>query len=430
MNVLEYIKLAFQALKSNRLRSVLTMIGIIVGISSIVTIFTLGITIKDTVQNMIYYQSLNTFRVYMCGRPDVNPPRPEVADRIQYEWLPELSKEYPGEFKPSVSVFYDYANAGSVSGEQVVTDVYGVTDGFFQCNKKTITMGRELLQSDGERGKFTAVVADVFVEQYFGSGVNPLGKIIEISIKGTRLVRLTVVGVYKTDPYDFPGARSLTDKRTEIYIPYEVLAPIAGNLRSVFSAVEIVGNKDIDREVLKEHLNEFFEKKYITRKYYYAAINDIQKDAEATDKVVSLIIAIVAGIAAVSLVVAGIGVMNIMLVSISERTKEIGIRKALGATNRNVLVQFSLEAVTLCLIGGVLGILFGIVNCNVLAAAVDRFSSSLGEYSVYIAKVVTVPAFTTVLIAIGFSCIVGLGSGLYPATKAARMNPIDALRDE
>ena len=430
MNVLEYIRMAFQALRSNRMRSVLTMIGIIVGISSIVTIFTLGITIKDTVQNMIYYQSLNTFRVYMCGRPDVNPPRAEAADRIQYEWLQELSREYKDEFKPAVSVFYDYADSSNESGEKFTTNVYGVTEGFFQCNKKEITMGRELLQSDGERNKYTAVVADVFVRQYFGSGVNPLGKTVEINIKGSRIVKLTVVGVYKTNAYDFPGARSLLDKQTDIYIPYEVLESIAGNLRTVFSVVDIAGNKDIDREVLKEHLAEFFEKKYIARKYYYGEIDDIQKDAEATDKVVSMIIAVVAGIAAVSLIVAGIGVMNIMLVSISERTKEIGIRKALGATDGNVLLQFSLEAVSLCLIGGILGILFGIVNCNVLSKLVSRYSSSLGEYSKYIAKVVTIPSLATVLLAIGFACFVGICSGLYPATRAARMNPIDALRDE
>lgn len=110
---------------------------------------------------------------------------------------------------------------------------------------------------------------------------------------------------------------------------------------------------------------------------------------------------IVAGIAAFSLVVAGIGVMNIMLVSISERTREIGLRKSIGATHRNVLIQFALEAVMICLLGGLAGILFGMLNCHLIAYAVARFSSSLGKYSTYIAEVATVPNFFTVMIAIG-----------------------------
>ncbi len=145
------------------MRSVLTMIGIIVGISSIVTISTLGITIKDTVTNMVYYQSLNTFQVYMAGRPNSNPPLPELADRLQYDWLADLEKDYPGEFKPALNNFMDYVHAQTYTDETVTGALYAVTDGFFQCEKKVITEGRELLSSDSSRQKYTAVVADVFV---------------------------------------------------------------------------------------------------------------------------------------------------------------------------------------------------------------------------------------------------------------------------
>ena len=430
MSILEYLKLSLVSLRSNRMRSVLTMIGIIVGISSIVTISTLGITIKDTVTNMVYYQSLNTFQVYMAGRPNSNPPLPELADRLQYDWLADLEKDYPGEFKPALNNFMDYVHAQTYTDETVTGALYAVTDGFFQCEKKVITEGRELLSSDSSRQKYTAVVVDVFVQQYFDSSTNPLGKTIELELGDKRHVKFTVVGVYKTNPYEYPGASGLNDKETEIYIPYETAASVFGSIRRAFTHINFVGNKDIDRGTLIRHLTDFFEKKYIGRQYYYGMIYDLQADAAATEKVVSLIIVIVAGIAAFSLVVAGIGVMNIMLVSISERTKEIGLRKSIGATHRNVLIQFALEAVTICLLGGLAGILFGILNCHLIAYAVARFSSSLGEYSTYIAEVATVPNFFTVMIAIGFSCLVGLISGLYPAMKAARMNPIDALRTE
>lgn len=430
MGIFDYFKMAFLALKVNRLRSVLTMIGIVVGISAIVTISSLGSTIQETVQNMVYYQSLNTFCVYMAGRPDVNPPKPEVEDRIQYDWLVELQKKYPDEFKPAISDFFGYVSASTPENEVVIGNMYYITDGFLQCNKKKIIAGRDILSSDSEKKKTTAVVADVFVEQYFGDGVNPLGKTVQLTLEDKRVVDFTVVGVYETNDYDFPDARELLDKESDIYIPYETAELFGVSLKKYFSRVDIVGNKDKNRNELKQHLNDFFDMKYIGRKYYYGMLYDVQKDAEATERVVSLIIVIIVGIAAVSLIIAGIGVMNIMLVSISERTKEIGIRKSLGATDSNILTQFSLEALVLCLTGGFIGLLFGILNCNILAVAMDKYADSLGEFSSYIGKISTVPGAAAILTAIGFSTLVGVLSGIYPAFKAARMNPIDALREE
>lgn len=431
MNIIEYIKMSFFSLKQNRMRTILTMIGLIVGISSIVTISILGTTIKDTVQNMVFNQSINTFRVYMRVRPDViNLAKVTKADCIQYEWLSSLQKEYPGEFKSSVSEFYDYVSADTHSKIVVNSEVWGITEGFFECNKMTITEGREISTMDLEKKKYTAVVSDVFVEQYFKSGTNPLGKSIILKLENKRTMKFTVVGVYKTDPYDFPGISDIFEKITSIYIPYDTAMQLSNNIPDYLKYVHIVGSNDIDRETLRNRLNDFFEKKYINRSEWCAYIYDVQKDAEATEKVVSLIIIIVGAIAAVSLIVAGVGVMNIMLVSISERTSEIGIRKSLGANNNNILIQFSLEAIMICLMGGFTGIIFGTINCNIIAVLITKFSSSLGEYASYIGEVSKTPDFTTILIAISFSCFVGLLSGIYPAMKAAKINPIDALRKE
>ncbi len=430
MKLFEYIKMSFSALRQNRTRAVLTMIGIIVGISSIVTISTLGSTIKETVQNMAYKQSLNTFRVSVVPRPGVNVAMPEKADGIQYGWFSELQKEYPDEFRSSVLNFYDYASAGTCYNTSVDTEICAVTDGFFECNKINILSGRGIIPVDMQEKKYIAIVSDIFVKQYFKNGTNPLGKTITLVPGNKRSLKFTVVGVYETNPYDYPNTGSINDVLTDIYIPYDTGMQLSAKIKDNFGKVDIVGSRKYSRTELIGHLNKFFEKKYLSREFYHVRVYDVQQDAEATEKVVTMIVVVIGVIAAVSLFVAGIGVMNIMLVSISERTQEIGIRKALGAQNRNILLQFSVESVIICLIGGFFGLLFGTANCNIAAVSVNKFSSSLGEFAGYIGAVSRIPDIQTILIALIFSCVVGILSGIYPAMRAAKMNPIDALRHE
>lgn len=430
MSFFEYIKMAFSSLISSRTRSFLTMLGIIVGISSIVTIATLGISVKETVQNLIYYQSLNTFGVYSLRRKNADTSNASLRDRISIDMLNALEEQYPDEFKAAVS---DPIGSGMLinsQDEKVTVSVNAATDGYFQCNKMNVISGRELTAEDSVRKMGTAVVADVFVRQYFHDDSSPLGKKVHISLGNERSFDVTIVGVYKTNKYDFPADTPLAEIMTDLYIPYMTASMISDSTKLYFGMVNVVGNKDLDRSLLKQHLADFFEQKFAGNKYYHTDIYDVQEDAEATDKIVSIVILIVSAIGTISLIVGGIGVMNIMLVSVTERTKEIGIRKALGATNLNIRTQFVIEAVIICIIGGFFGVSAGIFNCSMVSVLADRYAASLGEYSRYLGRITVIPPFSTVVLAVGFSCIVGILSGMYPAVRASSMNPIEALRTD
>lgn len=430
MKAFEFLKMTFRAMSMSKTRLFLTMIGIIVGIGSIVTIKTLGSTIQETVQNMVYYQSLNTFAICVGRRENEHPPRITDQDRISLSALDSLMEQYPNAFTPASANQFISGTVLNQQNERIKFNLTAAMTGFFDCEKKKLLSGRKLTQQDNNQKKYTAMVADVFVKQYFKNGENPLGKTLHLKLDDDKSIEVVIVGTYETDQYDYEAGASLMEKQTTVLIPYRTAASFSPKVRTAFTIVNLLIDPQSDRADLLKTLNAFLTQLYAGNRNYYAYAYDIQKDAEETEKAVSIMILIVSAISAISLLIGGIGVMNIMIVSVSERTKEIGLRKSIGATSYSILMQFGCEALMICLIGGVLGVLASILNCNIASAVIGHLSSKLGEYSRYIGTVRTIPSLDGILIAVGFSCLVGISAGLYPAIRAARMNPIDALRTE
>ena len=263
---------------------------------------------------------------------------------------------------------------------------------------------------DNERT--VAVVSDVLCENLFGR-VDPIGKTVSV-IVGTKVHTFHIVGTYEYQ--DMGIALGSTDAipETAMYIPISVAKSI-NHSAAGYSSFTVVGKADADAQALLQNTKDFFASYYTRNNSYTATATSLESLMEMMQEMmgtVSLAIAVIAGI---SLLVGGIGVMNIMLVSITERTREIGTRKALGATNNSIRIQFIVESVIICLIGGVIGIAVG--------AGLGSFGANLLGYA-------ATPSISAIVTAVSFSMAIGVFFGYYPANKAAKLDPIEALRYE
>ena len=243
---------------------------------------------------------------------------------------------------------------------------------------------------------------------------SPLSEMVTVEIGG-KSYKFTIVGVYEyKDAFAGMGMSSGSNVRTNMYIPYQTAQSITHN--DYLAYFTVMAKQDVDSVQLTEDMEEFFEKRYYgnNERLHVSAYNMSSIIDEATSLIntVTIGISVIAGIA---LLVGGIGVMNIMLVSITERTREIGTRKALGAPNSSIRIQFIIEAVVICLIGGLIGILFG---------------SGLGAIAAALMKTSPMPSLRAIVVSLSFSTAIGIFFGFYPANKAAKMDPIEALRYE
>ena len=423
MNLLENIRLALSGLRSSKMRSLLTMLGIIIGISSVIAIVTLGNSLTGSLTDTMSSFGVNNIEAYVRERDAdyMYYGWIEDKDKITIEMIDSLLETYPDDIESlslTEGVGYGKAQDGRLYAN---VSIMGTNAGYGKANNVKMLEGRYIIDRDVAGRKNVAVVSDKFVQNMFGSNSN-LEDALEKEVKiylDNEILTYVIVGVYKYEPLQFMGMNmrgSAADKdiRTDLYIPVSTAKKFNGSGNGYdYFTVAMVPTASIPEAV--NMITRFFERYYPEdSKYMVSATSMESMVAEVTSMLATVQLA-VAAIAAISLLVGGIGVMNIMLVSVTERTREIGTRKALGARSSAIRIQFVVEAMIICLIGGIIGIVFGV---------------ALGSLGASLLQTPAQPSGSIIAIAVLFSMSIGVFFGYYPANKAAKLDPIEALRYE
>jgi len=436
----ENIKEALQSISANKMRSFLTMLGIIIGITAVITITTIGASIRSTLSATMNSLGGNTIYVYVEA---VWPEEEEEWDTWEYPdmdeedyitpaMMNELQDTYPDEVAGYLaSTWLAEGQVYENSDTYANVIVEGVTDSLLDYEKLSLVRGRNITRQDMEEEKHVCLVSDLMADYYFG-GENPIGQQIDVETSDGVSYRFTIVGVYEYDVAIFGQDTSIAekDRQTYVYIPVTTANALSSENVYGYEYVTILLQVGADATLAEEEINNYFEDIYSTNEEWEIWSYNSSADLEMIDTVINVITIAISVIAAISLVVGGIGVMNIMLVSITERTKEIGIRKALGAKNKTIRQQFLIESIVLCVIGGVIGILLGLLLGFLLGrVAMMLINTYYADFSSYIVLNVR-PSGIAIILSVGFSMLIGIFFGSYPAKKAAKMEVIDALRYE
>lgn len=387
--LIESIRMSWENIIHNKLRSVLTMLGIVIGVASIIALITIVQGATNSISEQVSALGVNKISINAMGTP--------LKQGISQDDINSISKvENISGISPTISGITGISYNGIVK-ENV--SVQGKNEVFFKADTKLLKAGRSINILDLESKTQVAVIGDNIVKELF-YGVDPIQK--ELTINGTTY---TVVGTLAAS-----NGFGIGSNNDSVIIPYTT-ALRSLNVKNISSMdVYLIDTNKADDTVadIKGVLNAAFN--YKDDAYSVFNMGDMIDSFKTMMSMMSLLLA---GIAGISLVVGGIGIMNMMLVSITERTTEIGLRKALGATPNRIQLQFIIESIFLSVIGGIIGLILGSLIAYIAAKLIGiGFSESI----------------STILLAVGFSAAVGIIFGYMPARKASKLNPIDALR--
>ena len=416
---------ALSCLRTNKMRSVLTMLGIIIGITAVIAIMTIGSSMQGYLEETMSGFGVSNVTVSLRSKNDEGPRFNmgfyfnsgfKDKDLMTAEMLEDLKEEYPDEIK-AFSIEESIGQGQTVSGEDYANLMLtGVNPEYMTANNVTMLRGRFIADDDMNARRRLAVVSDKLASNMFGDE-NPLGQELVIQTMG-HIDIYTVVGVYEYDDGGFGALMGIStssdyDISTNVYVPLTVAQKV--NNSHGYSSFTIMCELGVNSTTFSKTVENFLGRYYARNDDYGVGAFSMESIVEEVTSMLNTIAIAIAAIAAISLLVGGIGVMNIMLVSITERTREIGTRKAIGATNGEIRTQFIVEAVVICLVGGIIGIICG----TLLGAAGAAYLEFPAQASI-----------SSILISVGVSCAIGIFFGYYPANKAAKLDPIDALRYE
>lgn len=394
---IESFKMSVQAIIAHKMRSVLTMLGIIIGIASVVSVIALGRGSQEKILADINSMGTNTINIYPgTGMGDMRSGRVKTLTVDDANVLAKQS--YLANATPNTSAngVLIYGNI-SVNGQ-----ISGVNEQYFDVKGLKINKGRFFNHDDVQNNQSVVVIDPNTQKKLFPNGENPLGKVIVLNKKP-----LQIIGVTQEQKTVFGNSDTLN-----LWAPYTtVMNKITGE--HYISSIIVKVNNDVSSQVAEKNLIKLLTVKHGTQDFFTQNTDSIKQTIESTTNTMTLLISC---IALISLIVGGIGVMNIMLVSVTERTKEIGIRMAIGARQQNILEQFLIEAVLICLIGGLLGITLSYAIGFIFNHLVSGFSMSFSASSI--------------ILALGCSSLIGIVFGFMPARNASQLNPIEALSRE